>query len=119
MTALLDLLFLLGAIFWGGADAPVRLVSESPYDGALGLACAAEFSAVPGNAQDQCPDGYEGIVLYPLALRDRATLLNVVRHESHHLATGPQAGADPFDEAGAYEAGCAYSWIPECERWPR
>ena len=119
MTTLLDLLFLLGALFWGGTDAPVRLVPESPYEGALGLACAAAFRAVPGNAQGQCPEDFEGIVICPLALRDRATLLNVLRHEGHHLEAGPQEGADPFDEAGAYRAGCDYSWIPECYWWMR
>ena len=116
---LIDLLLLLGAVFWGGPNQSVRLVSEPPYEGALGLACAEPFRAVPGNVQARCPEGYEGIVLYPLALRDVATLLNVLRHESYHLAAGPQEGADPFREREAYAAGCGYSWVAECERWTR
>ena len=115
---LIDLLLLLGALVWDGPDSNVMYVSEPPYDGALGLACSARYRAVPGNAQRQCPEGYEGIVIYPLATRDWATLLNVLRHESYHLEAGPQEGADPFREREAYAAGCDYSWIPECERWP-
>ena len=118
MTALLDLLLLLGSLAWG-ADAPVQVVQESPYAGAMGLACGPAFRTVPGNVQGRCPEGYEGIVIYPLALRDGATLLNILRHESYHIETGPQEGGDPFREREAYAAGCAYSWIPECERWVR
>lgn len=82
-----------------------------PYPGALGLACHADFRAFEGHAQDRCPEGFEGIVLYDGAFRDEATLLNVIAHEEHHLLT------DSLDEAGAYRAGCEASWIPQCLHW--
>ena len=115
---LLTILFVLGLAPWrsGLADVPVRFEAEAPYAGAMGLACDPAFRGVPGNAQSWCGD-FEGIVVYTPHVTDLTTLLNILRHEDYHLAAGVGAGSDPFDEAGAYRAGCAYSYVDACPRW--
>ena len=118
MTTILYLLLLLGGEPWrDGLDAvQVRFVAQAPYEGALGLACAPVFEDVPGNSQARC-DG-PGVTLYSSGISDAATLLNVLRHEDAHITTGPRYDlVDPFDEAGAYRAGCDYSPVPACASW--
>ena len=119
VTTILYLILLLGGEPWrDGLDAvPVRFVAVAPYEGALGLACAPVFDPVAGNVQARC-DERVGVTLYSSGLRDRETLLNVLRHEDYHLTTGPRYElVDPFDEAGAYRAGCDYSPVPACAGW--
>ena len=115
---LLTILFVLGLAPWRGglADVPVRFESEAPYAGAMGLACDPAFRGVPSNAQSWCGD-FEGIVVYTPHVTDLPTLLNIIRHEDYHLTAGVGAGPDPFDEAGAYRAGCAYSYVDACPQW--
>ena len=116
--SLLVLLAFLGLAPWrvGLEDVPVRFEAEAPYVGAMGLACAPMFETVPGNAQARC-DGFEGVVVYTPHVTSFSTLLNILRHEDYHLTAGVGTGRDPFDEAGAYRVGCAYSPIPECAGW--
>ena len=118
MTTILYLLLLLGGEPWrGGLDAvPVRFEAEAPYQGALGLACDPVFRDTPGNVQERC-HGFEGVILYSGNLHDRDTMLNALRHEDYHLTRGPKAAPDPFDEAGAYRAGCAYQPHDFCPAW--
>lgn len=104
MTGLAALLAAAG-LFVGGW--PVTIDPHPPYPGALGLACAAAFRSIPGNAQDRCPLGYEGRVLYPAALRDRKTAQNILLHEGWHLAhTEAGPADDPFQEREAYGFAC-------------
>jgi len=101
----------------------VVLDTHPPYPGALGLACAQSFRAIAGNAQDRCPAGYEGRVLYPAAFRDVYTLLNVLTHEQYHL-DHPEEGpaGDPFREREAYRFACAAFPVDDvnvCPTWAR
>ena len=120
MTTILYLILLLGGEPWrdGLGDVAVRFEPYSAHY--TGLACAPKFREVEGNTQALCPDGFEGVILYANQIHDRAFLLNVLRHEDYHLShpyAGPPDEDDLFDEAGAYRAGCAYSYIESCPTW--
>ena len=91
---------------------PLRFEAEAPYPGARGLTCHGDFHQLEGNAQSLCPDGYEGVILYPLAYTSPEMLANIIAHEHWHWTHRDRLG-----EAEAYRAGCLASWVPECLHW--